>query len=228
MSLAAHYDAMRTAAVHKLARGEEELDPWLDAPQDTRRGLTLLSRPTAHVATAIAAVLADFQCLDPAQYYYPATDLHLTILSLISCYEGFALEAIDPAAYRALVGEVLRHTRPFAIRLAGLTASTGGLLVQGFPLDEGLATLRANLRTAFRVSGLRQSIDQRYSIQTAHLTIARFRQSIGQPRALLALLAAHAHTPLGTLEVNCPELVFNDWYQRAAHTQVLATYPLSA
>lgn len=36
--------------------------------------------------------------LELKQYYYPATDLDLTVLSLISCTSGFALTQIDTAA----------------------------------------------------------------------------------------------------------------------------------
>lgn len=228
MNLAAHYDAMRAAALPRLAQGRPELDALLEAPHDPRRGLTLLARPPAAIAEAIGNILADFRQHEPDQYYYPATDLHLTILSLISCHDGFTLAAIDPAAYRAVVGAVLARSRPFTVRLAGLTASAGGILVQGFPQDEGLAAMRTGLRQAFGAAGLRQSIDQRYRIQTAHSTIIRFRAPLRQPAHLLHLLAKYRHYPLGTWEIRTAELVFNDWYQRAANTVLLKKYPLPA
>lgn len=226
MNLAAHYDAMRQAALPRLARGEAELDPLLDSAQDSRRGLTLLARPPAFITTKIAAIMADFQLIEPDQYYYPATDLHLTILSLISCYPGFTLALIEPARYQTLVRAVLQAWPPFSIRLAGLTASAGGIMVQGFPQDAGLADLREAVRTAFRQSGLAQSIDQRYRLQTAHATIIRFRSKLLNPKLLAEKIEQYESYFMGSFEVNRPELVYNDWYQRARHTVVLEKYSL--
>ena len=226
MDLAAHYDALRQAALPCLARGAAELDTLLDSPLDTRRGLTVLARPPAAITAAIETLLADFRSLEPRQYYYPAADVHLTILSLISAHAGFSLAAIEPAAYAQAVREALRGLPPFAIRYAGLTAVPGGVLVQGFPLDEGLLHLREALRAHFRQAGLAHSIDQRYRLQTAHSTVIRFRQPLASPAQLVAALARCRQQLIGTFEVRTVELVFGDWYQRAQHTQQLATYSL--
>lgn len=224
MNLATHYDAMRTAALSQLAHGEAELDPLLDSPFDTRRGLTLLTRPPAAITMAIAEVLAKFQAIDPAQYYYPATDIHLTILSIISCYSGFTLEAVDPTRYQAAVQAVLADCRPFTITYAGLTASPGGIMVQGFPQDAGLQNLRDATRKFFRSTDLAHSIDQRYVLQTAHSTVIRFRQPLADSAQLLATLGRYQQHFFGSFEVTTAELVFNDWYQRAANTQLLQRY----
>ncbi|MCB2379219.1 mutarotase [Hymenobacter sp. BT635] len=223
MTLLAHYDALRAEALRHFASGTPALDPWLrpGAAPDTRRGLTLLARPPASVTAAIEALLADFRGLEPAQYYYPATDIHLTILSLISCASGFSLDLIDPAAYQAAVREILQSAHPFTIRYAGLTASPGALIVQGFPLDEGLEELRGKVREYFRRSGLRHSIDQRYRLQTAHSTVVRFRSTLQQPVRMAERIRRAEHQFIGDFEVDTVELVFNDWYQRAANTVLL-------
>ena len=226
MHLQAHYDAMRETARRALAQGQASLDPLLDSPLDGRRGITLLSRVPPAIAENINGILADFQQLEPKQYYYPPSDLHLTILSIISCYEGFTLDLIEPAAYERLVGEVLRRTPPFRVTFSGLTASPGGLLIQGFPQDDGLEKLRNELRTTFRASGLQQSIDQRYSIQTAHSTVLRFRAPLLNTEALLQKLARYERQFIGSFDVTELELVYNDWYQRAATTRLLARYSL--
>jgi 2'-5' RNA ligase len=224
MDLIAHYDALRQAALPRLARGEAELDTLLDSPHDTRRGLTVLARPPAAITAALEALLADFQRIEPAQYYYPAADMHLTVLSLISAHAGFSLAAIEPAAYVQAVREALLGV--LAIRYAGFTAVPGGVLVQGFPQDEGLERLREALRAHFRHAGLAHSIDQRYRLQTAHSTVIRFRRPLANPALLVAALARCRQQFIGTFEVQAIELVVNDWYQRAQHTQRLATYSL--
>lgn len=226
LNLPAHYATLREAALHRFAQGEAEIDSLLDSQQDTRRGLTLLARPPAAVAEAITTLLSELQQVEPAQYYYPAPDLHLTVLSLISCHPGFALTDVDVAAYRQVVARVVHGTPPFVVQLSGLTASPGGILVQGFPADGHLNTLRTRLREAFQTSGLPQSIDQRYRLQTAHLTVARFRQPPRSYQHLIDFVEKYQQQVIGPWEVASLELVFNDCYQRQQHTVLLQQYPL--
>lgn len=226
MNLSEHYAAMREATMHRLLHEGADPDLRLHSPQDDRRGLTLLARPPAPITAAIETILADFRALEPAQYYYPAADIHLTILSLISCYPGFTLAQIDPAAYQCALRDITRLARPFRIRYEGLTASPGGIMVQGFPEDEGLEELREATRTFFRASGLQQSIDTRYSIHTAHSTVIRFTRPLSDAPMLVARLAQYQEQFIGTFTVDAVELVFNDWYQRARTTVLLGTYPL--
>ena len=228
MNLPDYYDEMRETAVRKLAGGAPELDALIDSGQDTRRGITLLARPPARVTEIIAQVLADFQSSEPTQYYYPATDIHLTILSIISCYSGFELSAVDPEQYKSLTRTIVRHTPPFNITFSGLTASAGGIVVQGFPQGSGLQSLRDEIRTAFRASGLQQSIDRRYNIQTAHSTVMRFRNSPLDTSRLLKNIEKYRHYFIGTFAVSTVELVYNDWYQRTANAVLLEKYNLVA
>ncbi|SNR32119.1 2'-5' RNA ligase family protein [Hymenobacter mucosus] len=227
MSLQDHYDAMRTTAFSHFIQGKAELDPLLTSGEDTRRGITLLARPPGHILATIERVLADFQKLDPTQYYYPASDIHLTILSIISCHSGFTLSQADPTAYQDLVRTVLRKARPFTVRYTGLTASPGGIIVQGFLEDDSLEKLRSKIRMAFLSSGLQQSIDQRYTIQTAHSTVVRFIAPLPQPEGLVTALQNYRSVPIGLFEVDALELVYNDWYQRAANTVLLEHYSLT-
>ncbi|UOQ51145.1 2'-5' RNA ligase family protein [Hymenobacter cellulosivorans] len=227
MNLPDYYAAMRQAAFLQLGQGQAELDPLLhSAATDTRRGLTLLARPPAAVAAAIEAVLADFRQIEPDQYYYPVSDLHLTVLSIISCYSGFTLDLINPADYQQAVRRIVESAKPFTIRFAGLTASPGAIIVQGFMVDEGLSELRNQVRAFFRHSELQQSIDQRYSIQTAHATVARFTTPLRDPARLMEKIRQYEHCFFGDFEVQDLELVYNDWYQRAGNTVLLEKYSL--
>jgi 2'-5' RNA ligase len=228
MDLQAHYDTMRKTAFGKLAHGEADLDTLLDSEHDTRRGITLLARPPACITSVIEALLADFQQLEPDQYYYPTSDIHLTILSIISCYQGFTLDVINPEGYRQAISTILQHISPFRIRFTGLTASPGGIIVQGFPEDAGLQHLREQVRRCFQASNLQQSIDQRYSIQTAHSTVVRFRKKLVDPARLLQAIERYEHFIIGSFEVDTLELVYNDWYQRQENTILLETYPLAS
>jgi hypothetical protein len=128
MDLQAHYDTMRKTAFGKLAHGEADLDTLLDSEHDTRRGITLLARPPACITSVIEALLADFQQLEPDQYYYPTSDIHLTILSIISCYQRFTLDVINPEDYQQAISTILQHIPPFRIRFTAPTQANPALL----------------------------------------------------------------------------------------------------
>lgn len=228
MDLPAHYDKMWATAQDALRCGEAEQDPLIFADQDNRRGLTLLTRPPASVLAMIDHLAADLRRLEPDQYVYPAGDIHVTILSIISCYEGFTLDLIDATAYTDAVNAVLRSTGtgPFGLHFSGVGASPGSVVVQGFPLDDGLEALRRATRSHFQHSGLPQSIDLRYRLQTAHSTVMRFATRPANPNRLLEYLKEHRDDFIGAFEVNTVELVYNDWYQRAANTVSLGQWAL--
>ncbi|WP_205503618.1 2'-5' RNA ligase family protein [Rufibacter psychrotolerans] len=226
MDLQAHYTQLWEQAQQEFATGNFALDPLLDSPHDTRRGITLLARPNAAVKREVQDLLRHLAQVEPDQYYYPASDMHLTVLSIISCYPGFSLEHIRPAAYAELIEKALRSIAPFKVVYSGITASPSCVLVQGYPVGPALELLRDNVRKAFRASGLQQSIDERYTLQTAHSTVVRFRAPLKRPTAFLQKLRECRKREFGTSTVHTLELVYHDWYQRQANTQLLATFPL--
>ncbi|MCA0229134.1 MAG: mutarotase [Bacteroidetes bacterium] len=226
MNLEAHYQQMWLAANEGFAKGHFEYDSLIDSPNDSRRGITLIGRPSEESKKAIGKMLQNLLPLEPQQYYYPSTDIHLTVLSIISCYEGFLLSAIHPQEYIDRIREVIKKYAGFRVRFSGITASSSCVLVQGFPMDDTLAAIRNDLRTTFKTSSLQHSIDKRYSIQTAHSTVIRFRVPLVQPVAFVERLQAFYAHDFGTFEVNMLELVYNDWYQRSENTLLLESFYL--
>lgn len=226
MDLAQHYQQLWTRSIQQFESGHFEYDVMLDAPMDPRRGITLLARPPLNVREAVEIMLGDFKAPAPEQYYYPITDIHLTVLSIISCYAGFSLSLIDSARYAAVVREVVSTQKSFKIQFRGITASPSCLLIQGFPLDTTLKKIRNGLRQRFRISGLQHSIDKRYAIQTAHSTVVRFRKPFVHPDAFVQKAKSYRAVDFGIFDVTEMELVFNDWYQKAENTAVLERFRL--
>jgi 2'-5' RNA ligase len=216
-----HYQALWQQSLLKFEQHQFETDPLLTAKEDSRYGVTLLARPSEQVKQQIQHSLAELMQLEPDQYYYPATDLHLTVLSLISCSAGFALSQIDTAAYVELVKVVMKNTGPFRLNFHGITASPSCVLVQGFFDDQQLNHLREQLRSAFQLSSLQHSIDQRYVIQTAHMTVLRFSQQPANPELFLQKIKALASVDFGSCLIDELELVGNDWYQRQQNTVLI-------
>jgi 2'-5' RNA ligase len=221
-----HYQALWQQSLLKFEQHQFETDPLLTAKDDSRYGVTLLARPSEQVQQQIQHSLAELMQLEPQQYYYPPSDLHLTVLSLISCYSGFTLSQIDKAAYVELVQQVIKNTGPFRLHFQGITASPSCVLVQGFFDDQELNQLRAKLRSAFGQSTLQHSIDQRYAIQTAHMTVLRFSQQPTNPELFLQKIKTLASVDFGTCLIDELELVGNDWYQRQQNTVLLGKFSL--
>lgn len=221
-NLSDHYDKMWEGSIKKFENAECEVDLLIDDQKDNRRGITLMARPDLKLVDQIILLQNELKQLAPDQYYQPPLDLHLTILSIISCYSGFQLSQIDPEQYQRIIQECL--SEPFSIQFKGITASPSGILIQGFLQGDGLQKLRNRLRHVFKSSKLQHSIDSRYRISTAHITVVRFRKNLSQPTELVRFLDKFRKHPFGSMTINQLHLVFNDWYQRKEIVTELATF----
>jgi len=226
MDLHTHYNKLWEKSRTGFEAGIYALDPWIDAPTDDRLGITLLARPSREVRERIRTFLDELQQVASEQYFYPDTDLHITVLSIISCTPGFTLSEVNTADYVQLLESITRHAKRFKVDFTGITASPEAIMIQGFPLNDSLQRLRESIRAAFSATSLLQSLDQRYTLKTAHATVLRFRAPVQQPEQFLKLLEKYRTYDFGTFEVDELELVYNDWYQRAERVQVLGRFKL--
>lgn len=225
-SLVAVYDQLREAALaHVKSRGFDH-DPLIDSPLDNRYGITLLIRPSKDVNDAVQNFLSLLKMIEPGHHFYPNPDIHVTVMPIISCYEGFQLRQIDPPAYIGLLKGCLEGLPPFSIEFRGVTASPSCIMIKGFPLEDTLEAIRNRLRIAFKDSQLEQSLDKRYPLQTAHSTVIRFKQPVRNQTAVLEQLDQFKDFYFGQYEVRELDLVFNDWYQREEKVQKLFTFKL--
>lgn len=220
------YDEMWQKSLPRFQTGDYEVDAQIQSDGDTRTGFTVLCRISGEVGGNIERFLQRLRLIEPDQYFYPPTDLHLTVLSVISCYQGFELSDVEPNAYIQVVKQSLENIKPFKIEFRGITASPSCVLVQGFPVDTQLELLRENLRNEFKATSLQTSIDSRYTIATAHTTAARFQVPVTNSAKFLETLSEYRDYTFGTIEIDSVELVFNDWYQRAGATKKLLHYSL--
>ena len=226
MHLLEHYNSLYQASKKEILAGKYGIDLQIDSTADDRFGITLLIRPDAHVKRNIQAFLHELKQVEPTQYYYPDSDLHVTAMSIISCYSGFRLEGICIEDYVRVIKESLIGIAPFKIEFRGVTASPSAVMIQGFPCNASLHNLRNNLRYHFQQSGLEESIDKRYAISTAHVTVARFRDKLqGAPR-FVNTLEKYREYLFGQHTVDRLELVCNDWYQRAQYVKKLHHFDL--
>ena len=220
------YDRLWDESSGPLARGICDIDSRIDAPDDTRRGISVILRLEEHAGEALAGFLSRVRESEPEQYYYPASDRHVTVLTIISCVEDFRPEDIDRDAYATILRDATDGLGPIVLRFTGVTATSSCIMLQGFPVGDALSLLRERLRRNFGESPLRHSIDSRYRREAAHCTLLRFRKPLREPARLVGLLADHRDEDFGTLRADGVDLVGTDWYLRRTHTTILSRIDL--
>lgn len=226
MNLQSHYNALYTKAITLLNTNAYTLDPLIESKTDKRFGITLVIRPSMMVKAEIQDFINTLKVLDPNQYYYPNSDIHITVMSIISCRDGFSLDQITVDDYVAVINKCLKNIGAFKVQFKGVTASDSCVMIQGFLESNTLNILRDNLRLEFNNIDLVQSIDVRYSIQTAHATVVRYKHKISNKNKYIDQIAAYRDYNFGTFKVNALELVYNDWYQRAQHVKKLHEFEI--
>lgn len=183
-------------------------------------------RPNPTIVEALNGFISEGRTVLSGQYFYPPSDLHLTIMPIISCYEGFSLGKLDLSVYDQLIKNSLKGIRKIEIKFEGVFASPSCLMVKGFPLNEYLKNFRQNLRESFATSNVEQSLDKRYKLVAAHSTLVRFTKPIEDIDKVFSLIDAYKNFNFGTQYFDQVTLVYNDWYQRESIVKTLNSYPL--
>lgn len=214
MNLVEHYNNLYKESIQKIKSDDYQTDDLIDSTLDNRFGITLIVRPTISVKNNIQTFLNDLKAIEPDQYYYPESDIHVTVLSIISCYKGFDLAQISILDYVALIKKSITSQKSIEIEFRGITASPSCIMIQGFLSDDTLNDIRDTLRINFKNSNLQQTIDQRYTIQSAHSTVVRFRKRLTKKDDYIKVLDHYRDYYFGTSTINTIELVYNDWYHR--------------
>ena len=224
MNLQEHYNELYKKSSNAILAGNFKLDSQINNISDSRFGITLLIRPSDEIKANIQSFLDELKAIDPEQYYYPDSDLHITVMGIISCYDGFSLNKIEIKEYLEIIQQSMVELDTIEIEFRGVTASPSALMIQGFPTDESLNNFRNRLRENFKKSTLEQSIDSRYAIATAHSTVMRFQEKLENPEKLIDVVEKYRNYNFATLKVKKLELVYNDWYQREKNTIHLAEF----
>ncbi|MDQ6470735.1 mutarotase [Flavobacterium sp. LHD-80] len=226
MNLTEHYSQLYKTSSEAISAGKYAIDTEIKNESDSRFGITLLIRPSDEIKANIQLFINELKKAEPEQYYYPDSDIHITVMSIISCSEEFHLNQIAPNDYIQLICKSMVDIDKIRIHYKGITASPSALMIQGFPTDDTLDNFRNKLRENFKNSNLQQSIDSRYTISTAHSTVMRFQEPLHDPKKLIEIADKFRDYDFGEFDVKSLELVYNDWYQRKSTTRVLGNFGL--
>lgn len=214
MNLNQHYNNLYKKSIAEISSDTYEIDEMIDSKYDNRFGVSLLIRPSETVKFRIQNFINELKAIEPNQYYYPNSDIHITILSIISCYDDFELHTIEPSKYIELIKNHINFSEKTTIQFKGITIANSCVLLKGFTNNDSINTLRKNLRTEFKYSTLEQSLDERYLLQTSHATIVRLREKLTNKDGFLKKIDDFRAFDFGTFEVKAIELTYNDWYHR--------------
>ena len=162
----------------------------------------------------------------PGQYFYGPAELHVTLLTFISTSDLWRQEIGDLAGFRVILREVLARQQPFQVEFRGVTAAPNAVMFQGFPLDDGLEKIRADIRAACAQHGFTGRLDRRYPNRAAHVTAMRFCRPAADWQRLAAVVRENRRTLFGEMPVNALRLTWGDWYASAETTRVLEEYHL--
>lgn len=220
------YNKLYNDSIQKIRSNQYEMDDLIDSPLDKGYGVTLVIRPNEHVRHRILNFLSALHVIEPEQYYYPSSDMHITVMPIISCYEGFDLKQITVPEYIDLIHKCLPLQKNIEINFKGITASPSCIMIQGFSQQPVLDELRNSLRTVFKTSSLQQTIDQRYSIRTMHVTVVRFAKPFKAKEEFIKVLEDFKDYDFGTTTINEMELVYNDWYLKDKFVKTLFRFKL--
>ncbi len=220
------YNKMWTDALENIKKNELDLDPLIDDPNDSRRGITLQAKPDKKILDNFSCFLKEAQKIEPEQYFYRQDEIHITVLSIINCKIGFNLSDIRLPDYIRYIQKGINNIKPFTIKFNGITASPSCILIQGFPENNSLNIVRDNLRAEFVSGDLNNSIDARYRIYTAHCTVIRFKKKLKEKQKFIDLLENYRNYYFGKTCINEMELVHTDWYHKNDIVQVMHKFKL--
>ena len=215
-------------AIGKIRKAKVELDPVLAARlPDERRGLTVIARPSPEVRRRVARYLGQLLRLEPDQHYYAVSEFHVTVLSLFTATVNHRPWFAQRERFISAADSALRNAAPFRVQFEGVTASPGTVMIQGFLEDGALNDLRDALRRELRIRGLAGGVDGRYRLETAHLTVVRFRTPLRASERFAAALEQARERSFGTTTFRSLSLVENDWYMSRRVSRTLKRYRLT-
>lgn len=219
----------RRAGAQALRDSGADPDPILAeevrAPgADQRYGVNLIACPPLPVVEAIAAIQARLSALEPGQYYYPASDLHLTLVEVCSSQGRDAVEQLA-AAISQIVPDLVAEAPQAVLARPLLGYDRRACALNFVPVDHGLQTLRAHLVAQLAGEGI--AIAPRYPAQSAHVTLMRYLRPLTADRAGWVSVLESISPPALEWRVDSLWLTWGaTWYGRTGRVQMHGPYAL--
>lgn len=219
------YDEIWNSSKEDILNNNIYIDSNLsNIENDKRLGLTVLIQIKGEVLNKFLEIINQLKEIEPEQYYYPSTDMHITVIDFIGASEDFVFDENKVEIYKKVLDKILKDFSRFNIEFKGLTASKGAIMIQGF-FDDIFQELREKLREEVNKQGI--ELKERYKeVKIAHSTITRFKQKLQNPEKLVNKIEELKNFDFGTFEVKKILFVVHDWYNLNKKTKILGEYEL--
>ena len=221
---------------HRLKGAQALLDHGVEPDQllieelrvegvDQRYGVNLVVRPPQPVICYIQAVQERLRAHEPGQHFYPAADLHLTLVEICSSRARSEAEAIATAVAQALP-EMLETAPQALLMRPQLGYDQRACVLHFIPSDHALQTLRHHLVNQLALHAV--TVAPRYMPQSAHVTLLRYLQQLRTDPATWVEALTHAAPDSGPdWYIDSIWLTWGaTWYGRQRRMQMRGPYPL--
>lgn len=191
---------------------------------DQRFGVNIITRPSPAVITEIKRLQNHLHALEPDQYYYPAQDLHATILEIAFCIPMPEVIQLVERINQSLPTLMQGLPSP-VLEVVCLGFDPKGCALSFVPRDTALQELRAELKSRLESLGLQ--LMSRYLLTAAHVSLFRYIQPLETEKNQWAdYLAGTLVDPRLTWEISSLYVTYGAiWY--SSHTRIQSIGPLA-
>jgi len=224
MSSTQLYNNIFSSNKESLLSGNISVDDYLITnKQDNRLGISLIISINS-IKSQYEKLITFLNNLEPDQYYYPFSDLHITIFDYIKGNPSYTQNNELETVFNELTLKALHEQTAFNIKFKGVTFSNEAGLLQGYD-NNILVLIRQKIRQLMDYYGVKN--DERYKSESAHVTFCRFKSPLKNPDKLVSLIAGNRDYYIGNEEVTEIQLVEHDWYNKQEKRRIINTYKLS-
>jgi len=144
----------------------------LNSPHtDMRCGVNIICRPTIDVVQCILSIQEYLRVFEPDQYYYPPSDLHLTLVEI--CHSRTPEDVLRIAG---VVGPEISRIAALAslpkVDSPMLIFDSHAVALNFLPTDDALQNARQSILEELMNIGI--SVDSRHGTKSAHVTLMRY------------------------------------------------------
>ena len=205
--------------------GKIETDKFLSSTsEDKRRGISLII-PVPFNKIIYSSFIDAFRNIESAQYYYPLSDLHITIFTFLSARDTYRSNPKLENEFIQITGKALNNINQLLISFSGFTFSKEAGFINGYD-NNALILIRDCIRTEMSNKGLK--IDERYKSETAHVTFMRFKNEISNIDDFYNTIANKRNEIIEDINLSKIELVEHDWYNTESNKRIISTFNIKS
>jgi 2'-5' RNA ligase len=217
------YSAIHDRDIKHLRAGKIKIDNNIINSQiDHRMGISLII-PILTIKDVYEKVVNDFISIDPNQYYYPFSDLHITVFDFAKGSSSYVFNAFREQQLMQICDELFKDMNLFEINFRGIIFSIEAGMIKGYDSDI-LTSIRNKIRSALQRNNI--PLDERYKSESAHVTFCRFKNTIAKIDPFIELIENMKEYDFGNQFIDNIELVEHDWYNMANKKRIIKTYKL--